>query len=1113
MDQYCEMIREAKIKLRGADPEQRERGRETLRKVISEAEGSVYAKKAYDLLAAGDRPVEEILDPELDELMDMWPSIRGFADYRLADFLKRLETHPGVTVPLRADVIRNLRAWIEDALPRVEAGAEAGEIESLNDFVAAVRGVAAYEELPEFGRLRDELFHLRLQETAMRIDEALKAWALSEAWQLLDALGAPPNAFKAKVERLEEEVYEVDRLRREAQALLRRLPSEAPTNWFEAGLQAELTPQLRHYMASARTPQDWQAQLEEARARLVSFVRQFARAQAMAAVTLEQLRGFWTEFNRLPAESHAGRWEMGEDWFRRGLEALASDASREAERAFDPDKLVVVANRLRKDADGTPPPVAARITEMADETGRNAAAWKAMQEGKVFELPAAGSGGLPVPAAFREEAVRHAEWLRQIETAMSNFKSEEIPESEQAYADGLRIAEAILAQSPNHVLAHKLRLEASRRRSCYQLDRALAGWELEKFLDLFKTNNPGEIYAALVAGKEALIELESLTRRGTLASWSDAAQWWAAWRATSKQLPSAKPDGLLQALARQTAERQQQWYTALGKLLEDNLATPEECAAAAASLNEEMNDPNLQTYRQDLLRKVTVGWVERHIKSRRFAEAERELKKLTPTSADAERLSTRLRVEQARAVGAAAAAKILCDEWHNVRRYVAQPHRVLLETIETVWAENQQDWLAKLAKLLSRALATEVKGDAAARELAEWATWIEIEKGVLHDFSAGGVSQLARYLGDVSPSELLDRRLKKLLLHWQTQNDTVMLAWAYQAFSSKSEVAAPFHGAADDLGAEGDRVAERVLSALAERATLELDDLKPLRESLQREERRRELLNGFLNQAPHPVERPQESPKFTRAKSRLKDLTDVLAPLARLKDEDMRQEVNRQDFEDAHARAMRLDGVAVRARLLEELERLAPLRDLFSSEERIREAAERCRSKAPLDILEPGLFAELAGHVNDVIKVFVQAGAEGGAMWRIVSAEYEALIYHEACVLLPKSSFPQLNRLADTLEALHAEEVEFTQAITLLEDRDQQPKVASSGSFDPKAHLKYLQLIPPQAPRSLKVYHRFDRARRDTLKDVLEARNSRPHLPDWVCEYLDKGTPECANEQ
>ena len=65
----------------------------------------------------------------------------------------------------------------------------------------------------------------------------------------------------------------------------------------------------------------------------------------------------------------------------------------------------------------------------------------------------------------------------------------------------------------------------------------------------------------------------------------------------------------------------------------------------------------------------------------------------------------------------------------------------------------------------------------------------------------------------------------------------------------------------------------------------------------------------------------------------------------------------------------------------------------------------------------------------------------------LVSAEYESKIYREACVLLPVSGFCQLDQLVNVFEDLHAEELEFTQALSLLEDRDRQPKVAWGGAI------------------------------------------------------------------
>jgi hypothetical protein len=371
---------------------------------------------------------------------------------------------------------------------------------------------------------------------------------------------------------------------------------------------------------------------------------------------------------------------------------------------------------------------------------------------------------------------------------------------------------------------------------------------------------------------------------------------------------------------------------------------------------------------------------------------------------------------------------------------------------------------------------------------------------------------LADYLRNAEKGELLDQRLKRILSHWQSEGNTVMLAWANQAFKSVSTAARQFDEAADDLVRESDQVANDVESVLSASTMLELDDLNSFVASLQQEEKRWKSLDDFLSLLPHLVEHREPSSKFFETKRRVNEMFRILTSLERLKDADLRQDTTRQDYDDAYSRTRRLRGIASRTRVLEQLDQMRPLLEsLFSLQERIREIAEACRSKEALNVLQPGLFNKLANYIENVVDVFDKGGARGGAMWSLLSVEYEAKIYKEACVLLAVSGFCELDQLAKVFADLHAEELNFIEALSLLEDRDRQPKVAWGGAFDPIPHLDYLRLIPQQAPRSLKVYHRFDRACRDTLKIILEAPESRPHLPVWVHKYLDNGVPLCAS--
>jgi hypothetical protein len=1102
------MIKDAEIMLRSADPEQRERGKEKLREVVRDGEGSTSARQAHHLLSLSDSSPSEPLDPELDELMMVWPSIQGFNDYRLVSFLKRLQAYPGIAVPLRTDVIRELRQWITDELLHLGQGAKIG---ALNEFVASVRGVAAYEVLPEFGQLCDALFSLRLQETAVLVDEALELWEPDRAWRLMDELPPLPEAFKTKVERLQADIYEVDRLRRNVDGLLRQLRPVAPTNWFDTRLQAALLQQVIQHLSTGHRPQEWHQRLTEARTTLTSFVEQFVRGQAIAAVTIRQLREFWMEYDRLTGEQTLLSLPIGEDWFANGLESLAAEVGRDVARARNNNELTAIANRLRADMEGVPPLVATRIGEFVDTIEQDISSWRAMQDGQDFELPSAETGELPVPRAWPEEALQYANWIRQIETAFNTFKNETPAPSEQDYEDGQRLAEEILRQVPNHALARKLQLEAIRRISCYQLDEAMSEWKLESFFKLVGLNNPGEIYAALAVDRQPLLDLRNLAQRSSLTDWRTAAEWWTAWQVGMNLLPSAKPDALLRALDLQTDKRKKEWYATLGSLLEDNVAWEEYEAAAASLANEP--DSNLQTYQQELRHKETTGRIKQLIKSKRFEDAELELGKLPATSSDAVELRTQLMYGQALSRSSVAAAEFVSSEWYNVR-YLGEPRELLLDSIQAVWAEDAQESLAKLSQLLSRVLSKDDDADTVnetTHQLAEWQTWLEIEDGLIRNFSSGGVKQLADYLRTAKASALLDQRLNKLLRHWQQENNNVLLAWAYQAFKPKSSLAEQFDHAADLLVSESQQIAQEVRTVLAERSAIALEDLPPLHEAIKREEEKWQSLDDYLGlYLAHNVNHRKPPPQFAAAKTNLSEVTRILTLLAQLNEADLRQDAMLQAFKDADSRSRRLQNVASRERILAELDRLRPLTDLPQGE-RIRETAERCSSRDPLDVLESSLFERLANYVREVDEIFEAAAARGGAMWQLVSADYEQLIYREACVLLPLSNLPQLDSLANTLDSLNAEDLEFIKAIELLEDRDGQPKVLSVGTFYPEPHLDYLRLIPSRAPQSLKVYYRFDRARRDTLKIILEAPASRPHLPVWVRDYLDKGVPACGN--
>src|SRR5215212_6109644 len=794
-EDFERMILEAEIMLRGTDPEQREGGRQKLLEITSLAEGSIYAQRALEILAAVKPRLPKSIDPKLDELMELWPLIQGFNDYRMADFLRQLECCQGTAVPLRTEVIRQLRKWIVDELQTV--GVSSTKTEALNDFVAAVRGVAAFEEVPEFGQLRDRLFQKRLQETAARVDAALAAWAPEEAQRCLGELNPFPDVFKANVERLQADIDEVDSLRRTVDRLFQQLPDRAPNNWFEARLQAELQQQLEQHRTNNRVPPDWRSRLDETLVVLADYTSQFVRGQAQAALTISLLRDFWTEFKRLKVETAASPVELSEPWFTEVAEALTAAARRDVERAANVDELMAVANSLRADTEGVPPPIASRLRAMVDTISHTGTIWKAMQEGQSFALPDNVPGAFPIPKALRDESHRYSAWLEEVEKALNSLIDETPIQSERVYYGGLQLAETILMTAPHHALALKLQQESKRRLACYQMDQALSDWDLESFFKLFETDNPGEIYGALVAYKDVLVELRDLTRQAPLKNWRDAGDWWARWQAAANRLlPIARPDALTMALDQQAGKRQLERYATLDRILQDDLI-PDEYESAASSLDRE-TDPSLKSYQQELLRKAAVARIQEQIRSGRLKEAAKELGSLPPTSTEAIRLRTRLEVEQSRQQGSIAAAEYLFQEWENVRTYVEQPEHLLLETITVVWTEGEQDSVLKLLRLISR-LRREAAENEVTRRLTEWQTWLEIEDALFNNFSSGAVKQLVDYLRTAERGALLDQRLKKILVHWQSEANTVMLAWAYQAFQSVSTAAHEFDEAAGDL--------------------------------------------------------------------------------------------------------------------------------------------------------------------------------------------------------------------------------------------------------------------------------------------------------------------------
>lgn len=751
-------------------------------------------------------------------------------------------------------------------------------------------------------RLSDFLKRLEAYPRAVRlrseVSDVLRSWISVKLSQLENHADnnqiANLNALVASVQgvaiyeelreftQLRNTLSELETLRRTLDDLLSQVATDPPADWSETRRQAGLFGQLENYLNHSRVPTNWESQLRVERDRLSGFVQQFVRAQASTSVTVHNA-----------------------------------------------NELRELADKLISETEGFPPGVTAGLSNLVEGISKNAAEWKAMQDGQHFELPSATDGPLSAPPAWHSDAPRYKTWLQQIESALNVIRSETGKDSEPDCHESLMLADGILEQAPGHTLATNLKLESTRRIICYQLDRALQSWNPDSFFDLLETSSPGDSYAGLQASKHVLFELKALTGQPPFADWQAARNWWTVWQTNSKALPSARPAALSEALSQETNKRYQQWDSVLNRLLHENVA-PQEYQQAARSLDDE-RDTRLKEYRRKLLRLATIGQIEEQIRDEQLAEAEQGLRELSPKSKDAKRLRTRLKVRQARLNGSMAAAEYLSSDWENIRIYAEHPAQILLGTLRGVWSENHQELVTKLTSLLTRAIRV-VKDTTTAQELRDWRTWLEIEVGLLHECSSTYVKRLVEYLRSAEPGELLDQRLDKLLRHWQSNKNTVMLAWAYQVFRHKSAVADIFEGAADELNEESDKVADDVQFTLARRGALELIDLLPLLELLQNEEKRRRSLQDFLTlYSQHTVEQWRPSSKFIQAKTTLNELLHVLTVINHLEKTDMRQATSRRDFDEAFSSAYRLKRIASRQRLLDTLERLRPLTSELSS--------------------------------------------------------------------------------------------------------------------------------------------------------------------------------------
>jgi hypothetical protein len=1116
--------------LQGADPAQREKALEIIRDIVSEADGTATAKEAREILEKQERPRrEEERDPVLEAYSRRWSGVQGLTDPNIVRLLRELKGQPGVAVRLRSNAVRDIRKWIELVLPRIPDGLSRQEIDTLNGFVAEVSQIDAYR-VDEIVPLRRSLFLLRYQELRQQIDEALDRWAMEEAWRLHAELTPAPEEFKADVLHIQKRIYQVEQLRQSVEESLAQLsrkmpetwPETWPATWLDLRMLVSSLGNSEGYLAGNRLPAGWRERVEEAIDGGTLAARAFLERQASLAVDPAGLREFQARHRELELAGIGDRLAASEDWFRNALNSIEKHARAEVAGAASVEELKAVARKLGERSDGLPEAVADRMRNLAGQVNVVAANWLGMIYGDEFD--ASTQEGLPAPEGFLKAAPEYRAQLDEINQASAAIKADAAP-AEEDYRESLRVAEKVLARREGHNSALKLKREAERGILCWRLDEALRGWRIEEFLAATQAERAEGVYRDLALNHAVLRELAELAGLEEFQGWRDAADWWTEWREKKKHLPQPEsdwPDSLKLAARRQEERRRDQWHGALASLIEADLA-PEEAQQAAESLKRELQALSLQGYYQTLMRKAAVARAHRHIDDGQFEKAAAEIAALDEYHEETLRLRTRLNVEEARARSVGETADALFREWQNIARYLPNAHQVLLDTVRQAWETEEAESLKNLRMVLDRAVAGGGAGADQTPQLREWAEWLKVEQAIRAGQSLESVAQMADYLrrAEARDRPAYKQRLERLARFWRAGGNTVMLAWAYQAFNRFDPSLMPSpRDPVEDLIAEGAAIAKRSLDAMR---SLEAggdpvesagnsggarrlrEEVRRLSAGLREHQGKWRELDNYLDLLHYEELRGKPSPDFIAVQQLSESLLKALDDLDGLRDADWRRDETLETFDAVRRTMMSQFGeFALQPGILARIDHWDPLTRLRFLEARLAEAAELCDSDSQIEIYEERHFANVRRWVGELIEVLTTTGADSWKMWQIASADYCELVYNKAGILMPGIQPPDLHELAKCVDRLMKEELEFKRKIEELSE--QRPNVPARGSFDPQRHRDYLERFPKQPPGSRKVYRRFDRfAMGGPMQTILK--QSRAYLPDWVRKYLDEGLP------
>lgn len=1107
MDKTEEDIIRFELMLRATDPEQRMRACAGLQTIVQKWQGTPYAKRAKQSLDnSNHQNTGEEHDPELSGFASRWIGIHNLTDVRLPNFLRELQSKPAIAARLRREVIKDLRQWISEALPKIGPQTPAEEIKALNSFLD-IPALKIYEaEMDEAKQLRNALFQVRYQRVKREVATALGTWSFDGAWSALQKLSNPPASFEKDVTQLQDEIYKADQKHQEVNRLLDKSPQNNPAAWTEASSLINYARELAKYLHDD-VPDEWRQRISAVKQKSMQDVARFLETTAGKTREFHEIRAFQAAYENLQLDNRDAGVSLRKEWFQNALDLLTRNVERDIAESDSPEALDVLRLALAGEQAGLPDIFVEQINAWRIRIDEISSSWKTIRNGD--EFPVRMPSREPMPKAFIQAIEFFGQRLNRVKEALAKLEIRDGADAEQVYVEAIHTADEILRELENHILALKLKEKAEHKLTYHRINGSIAKWQIELLLELCRPRKQQALVCGYYIANERLLRLlQELVKEKPFSSPHEAEGWWQLWRARCEKLPAQLPEALSQALQREQENRADQWHAVLATL-SDSPMSPEKCEEIAASLKGELQRLDLQWRQTDFLHKATVGYAERSIKSKKWQQAEEKIAELDEDDETTRRLKTFLAVEKARQTGVGALSQVLKRDWSHISLYLEQEaHVILAEAVADAWERKEDETLKNLRMVVSRLLATGAAPPKLLKEFAQWEEWLTVESYVRRTGGMACVKKLVSYLdAQLPPDVVLGKRLERLISYWQEQNDAVMLAWAYEAF--QDYVTMPLYRPVEELKEQHSQLAIRHENTLRTDGQLLFADLKTMQSELKQAEDEWARLTDYLNELPRALPAIKLSAKFYEVKELLSELIENWTTLDQLESADLRELVECERLNACRRTLIgKFDGIALQAKLLEHERRLVPLTQLNYLQNRIHEAADNCGDGDKFD--EKGLFNKLFECLNNMIEVFRQTDAKGGPLWQLISAEYCITMHARAGSLLTKPSPPDLSALAEQFANLQAEEETLVPLWQQMWMR--KPIIPSRSTFEPESYLDYLSLFPEDPPHSRRGYIQFKRnfAMSEPVPTILA--QSRRYLPEWICKYLDEGIPHYTPE-